>query len=574
MSTDLVLAFVLGAAALVAMARYLASRRTHGAMRLALVALQAPIAALLWLALADGPAPPHGPLVVLTAGAEIPAAAPPERTIALPEAPADTRFERVPDLATALRRNPGAGELHILGDGLAARDRDAARTLPVRYAAPPETAGLAELAWPARVAPGRNFTITGRAVVEAGERIELRDPGDRVVTTATPGSDGRFALAATAGPAGPARWRVRLVGGDDGELDAADVTIHAVAPPALRIGIAAGGASPELKHLRRALSDAGHALATRLALGGGVEITDAPLALDAAALATLDVLVLDERAWRAIGAAPRAAIDSAVRDGLGLLLRATGPLDESVRRDWRLFGLAIEPDADARTTLAFEGERERPPGLTALPWRVVGPGTSPLRLAGREIGAWRPLGLGRVAFWHLADSHRLVTSGHAARHGELWASTLETLARAGGTRVPHLVGKARVGERVAICGLDAPHTAIAPDGTRTALVRDAAADACAGYWPIAAGTHRLEPAGSIDGAAAVFEVEPHDATSPRARAALAAATQALARASGSTQAPRAGPRWIALVVAFALLALCWLLERRALRAAAPRDAAA
>ena len=580
MTNALPLALLLGAAALVAIARYLVSRRTQGASRIALVALQAPIAALLWIALVRAPEPARDVLVVLTADVVLPPGVAPERAVALPEAPADARVERVPDLATALRRHPGASALRVVGAGLVARDRDAARALPLDFEPPPEPAGIVELDAPASVAPGRRFAITGRIVGDGGDRVELRDPGDRVVATAAPREDGRFVLEAVSGPEGASRWRLRRVADGDVARDFVDVTVAAVASPALRVGIAAGSVSPELKYLRRALQDAGHAVASRLTLGGGVEIADAELALDGATLASLDVLVLDERAWLGLGPATRATIGAAVRDGLGVLLRSTGPLDETVRRDWRALGLALEADPDTPPTLAFEGGSEAPPALTTLPWRVVDEDAAPFELAGRRIGAWRPLGLGRIGFWRLADTHRLVTAGHAARHGELWASALDLLARARGAPRPRVIGPARTGERVAICGLGGDTEVEAPDGTRTTIVPDPAADACAGYWPRTDGTHVVRTGGTDDPPMRTpFEVSAHDPSGARARVALAATTRALARAEAMPAAPgtRAVLRYareLALLAAFSLLVLCWVLERRALRRAPPRDAAA
>ena len=573
MTSGLALAVLLGAAALVAIARYLASRRTHGSAPLVLVALQVPIAALLWFALSEPPEPARHALVVLTADATFPQDAAPEHAVALPEARPDARIERVPDLATALRRHPGATGLRILGAGLIARDRDAARGLPLELESPSEPSGLVEVDAPGTVVAGRRFSISGRVAGVDAVRAELRDPGDRVVATAVPDEDGRFVLDATAGPEGIARWRVRVLGEDDAERDAADVPIAVIATPALRVGIAAGSVSPELKYLRRALQDAGHSVASRLALGGGVEVADAALALDAASLAALDVLVLDERAWRALAAAQRAAIEAAVREGLGLVLRATGPLDDAVRRDWRALGLAIEADPDTSASFALERGGDVTAALTTLPWRVADRDTSSIELAGRRIGAWRPLGLGRIAFWRLADSHRLVTTGDAARHGETWAAALETLARARGARTPRVLDPAQVGERVVICGLDAAYAVVAPDGTRTALVPDRDADDCAGYWPQGPGLHVVAADVAQDPATATPFVVRAPHTSPSlARSELAAATQALERshAAEPQQGPRARPPYLrayALLAAFALLVLCWLLERRALRRA-------
>ena len=84
------------------------------------------------------------------------------------------------------------------------------------------------------------------------------------------------------------------------------------------------------------------ALCTSIAAGNGLDIGDAPPRLDAASLAKLDLLILDERSWAAIGAGGRTHVLNAVRGGLGVLLRVTGPLPDATRREWAALGFAAD----------------------------------------------------------------------------------------------------------------------------------------------------------------------------------------------------------------------------------------
>ncbi len=71
-------------------------------------------------------------LHVVTAHAPAMAAPTPragERWLRLPEAMSREGIDGAPDLATALRQHPQVRTLHIVGDGLEARDRDAASGL-------------------------------------------------------------------------------------------------------------------------------------------------------------------------------------------------------------------------------------------------------------------------------------------------------------------------------------------------------------------------------------------------------------------------------------------------------------
>src|SRR5512139_680299 len=79
------------------------------------------------------------------------------RVVALAEAPVLTGVERVPDLATALRRHPSVAQLKVIGAGLPPRDLDAARSLGVTFDAAPLPSGLVELWYPKRVASGATW---------------------------------------------------------------------------------------------------------------------------------------------------------------------------------------------------------------------------------------------------------------------------------------------------------------------------------------------------------------------------------------------------------------------------------
>ena len=75
------------------------------------------------------------------------------RVFALPEATSLSPAERVPDLATVLRRFPGVTEIEVLGDGLPTRDWDAAQGVSVQYKSTPIKQGIVELGLPANTAP-------------------------------------------------------------------------------------------------------------------------------------------------------------------------------------------------------------------------------------------------------------------------------------------------------------------------------------------------------------------------------------------------------------------------------------
>ncbi|MBW8368794.1 MAG: carboxypeptidase regulatory-like domain-containing protein, partial [Arenimonas sp.] len=342
MSAAALLAALLTAVVLVASLRLLLRARgsRERVWRTALLlAGQAASATLLYFALL----PPKqstasGTLVVLTANAP-PAgkASPADSVVALPEASTALGAGRVPDLGTALRRHPGTRTVRVLGDGLLPRDRDAARGLAISFTPSPLPTSLVALQAPTHATAGRRFDLRGRIEGGAAVAVDLLDPSGAQVQRAVPDPQGRFALHAIAGAPGRVDYRLQWRDADDAVREDIALPLDVTAGAPLRLWLLAGAPSPELKYLRRWAVDAGLALRTQVSVGGGVQLGDPALPVNAATLRGFDVVLLDERAWRSLGPGGRAALREAAREGLGVMLRITGDLsqgDRAALREW------------------------------------------------------------------------------------------------------------------------------------------------------------------------------------------------------------------------------------------------
>ncbi|MBW8809147.1 MAG: carboxypeptidase regulatory-like domain-containing protein [Lysobacter sp.] len=525
----ILIAAVLALAVLIAMASLILRQRRSDRptrsrrWRLALLLAAQPIlAVLLYLSLLPPPLRTQaGTMVVATAGAaQSGIAAAGDVQIGLPEAPPSTERERAPDLATALRRHPDTQRVRVIGAGLEARDRDAARGLAIEFQPPALPRGLIGVWAPSRVGVGATFAIHGRVQGLQDGAVELLDPGRQRVDRVAPDRDGSFALSAVARGAGLTGFTVRLRDARQSVIEDIEVPVSVLPDAQPKVLLLAGAPGPELKYLRRWAADAGLKLHTQISVGAGMQLGDAPVALNAATLAGFDLVVLDERAWDALSGAQRDALTTAMRAGLGVMLRIAGPLSPRTRTQLRELGFELGVGADSvamrlpapsidedaiRARLGPGSEqsprpRDQPvaavPPLTRRNLSLAGPQVqSLLRDAdGNAFAAWRANGQGRIGLWSLGDSFVLALAGRDDVHAQLWSQAFATLARAKPRDVLRIEGVARQGERMVLCGLADGAQVSDPRNTSLSLLIDPmrGAERCAAFWPEAAGWHALK----------------------------------------------------------------------------------
>jgi hypothetical protein len=581
------IAWLLALAVLLASARMLWRWRSPGAptrpqawRAVFLLVAQAGSAALLYFTVFPPSRPTAaGTLTVLTARAADAAATLEDATprglvIALPEAaPVGARWigaERVPDLATALRRYPAMRTVHVVGAGLVPRDRPAARTLDLRFHPAPLPRGIAELALPQDVAAGRAFRIGGRVQGMASGQVELLDPARRRVARSDLSEGGGFDLHASTRTPGLAIFTLRVRDAGGRVLETASVPLQVSPARRLRALALAGAPEAELKFLRRWALDAGIDLDTRIELGAGLRIASARTALDAASLDRLDLLLVDERSWRGLGAGQRATVLGAVDSGLGLLLRVSAGATAGDRAALRALGFSANatPVREVRLGAGFvragDAVDALPPILRSPLQPVAADGVVALAdAAGTPLATWRARGRGRVGVAGFDDTWRLVLAGRSDAHGEVWSRLATVLARAQPREPAPQIEAAPPGERTVLCAVPAGAVVVGPDGAQTALLADprTGARACAGFWAKQPGWHALR-AGEREWP---FHLPMPTQWPAKQALALRDATLALAGEARATPSAatvrRPGPRWPWFAGWLLLTAALWWLER-------------
>lgn len=493
--------------------------------------------------------------------------------VALPEAELAAGAIRVPDLGSALRLYPEVGRLRIEGQGLKPRDQFPLDR-PAEFVPSPAPHGLVDLTMPRPVAPGTGFTVAGEVGALASGVVELLDPAGAVVDRAEVTAGRRFALSSGTRAAGLALFELRLKTASGRPVERIEIPVEARVQRQPRVLVLAGAANPEIKYLRRWAQDAGIALSVEIDVGGGALLGDPPTPLTRASLADIDLVVVDDRRWETLSPGARAVLDAATRDGLGLLLRPTGPLSATTRREWADLGMTTSGGGDIG---AFRpGGSGSSPALELNRYDLIKAEREGVPMirdeAGAALAAWRSRGQGRVGLWIVADSYALALTGHADRHGAFWSELFSTLARPDESLGARLNGIARSGERAVLCPVTGQVRIIDPEGLESRPRLDPATGpttgpttgpaACAAYWPRLSGWHRVL-GGETETA---FYVHPADAAPSLAHSANRQATLDLVQAAVPRGMHRVsstpGSPWPWAASLLAVLGLLWWLERR------------
>jgi hypothetical protein len=508
------------------------------------------------------------PLHVITAGAAETKPSDAAYTVALPGSEALPGIERVPDLATALRRHADASLIDVSGAGLDAASRDAAHGYRLQFDAAPLPRGIVTIEKPDDVRAGHGFALSGAVAQPDGLRIALREPGGRRRDPVALDADGRFAFTLFAPRAADVSYELSLIdaAGADVERVAVPVSVRDGNP--LRLLLLSGGPDADLKYLQRWALDAGHTVDARISLSRGLSQQRGDASLTDAALAATDVAVLDERAWSQLDKSARTRLLAAVDAGMGLLLRLRSAPSATFIAQWRELGLPLET-ADIAPSLRLRGEpAEAAATLQRLPLRVTGSGR--LALAqdreGVAVAAALNRGQGRAGLWWLYDTHALALSGQGALHDALWADAIDRLSRPRQAAAPSAPAQSWQDERVTLCAHEDTLHVTAPSGAIGELLTRRGSDGrwCGGFWPRERGWHSVQ-AGT---ASTRFFVYAADEAVALHRAQIAAATRALAGdAAPVPHAAAPGPRWPWFLAFVLAVTVSWWQQRRGLQKA-------
>ncbi|KAA9131454.1 hypothetical protein F3N42_09045 [Marinihelvus fidelis] len=401
----------------------------------AVLNIGAALALAAWLAPPQRLASADATVTLLTEGAPTTAERPSGSVFALPGVGIEPGMTRLALAAQLPLRQPGLGHLVVEGHGL---DADEWAQLPASVGIdfePPALEGLVEPAWPRRLFIGEPLGVTGRYHADSPDAVAtvtLLDPAGTRVAESSVRAGAAFSLSAVPRATGLYSYRLELHRGDR-VIDHAPVNVEVTGGKPVRIGVLQSAPSFETRHLQQWAGGHGSTLSIDTTISRDRRLDqginrDAGARLSPSWLAELDLLVMDGRRWASLDAGQRDGLESAVADGLGLLLLADDDFEPGTLFARYSLAREAEPRESAHPLVpGFQGDI----ALPLLGRRLVANDSHTLTAdeQGQELEAWHGHGLGRVAISVLRERHRWRTAGRDDLYTAYWGHVLGTLAR-------------------------------------------------------------------------------------------------------------------------------------------------
>ena len=412
-------------------------------------------------------------------------------------------------------REPALGTLTIVGHGLEAMQwQHFPDDLTVRFDPPPLSGFVA--AWRRSLLQGEPLMVTGRyleGLSANATTIELLDPAGVTVAAHDLLSGVAFELITRPKAPGLLEYRLRALG-NEGELYTEPVPVYVRPGQRPVLYVLQSAPSFETRQLRNWAGDSGATVVIDTVITRGRELRQLVNAnqladdrLSPALLGITGLAVVDGRAWAGLDTERQAWFETAVREGMGLLILADGDLAGYLAdNDTLLQGFALaerDRDQDGYVPVWEGSASEQRLPLLGLELEHRGGAALTRAESGEVVEAYRNFGLGRVAISVLRERHRWLTSGAEATYTAYWARLMGRLGRPG--PLPYLLSPAddawpRRHRRTRLCAMAGDTDVsfeVAPLQGKPMLELKSAAPSvggprrCAEFWPWQAGWHRV-----------------------------------------------------------------------------------
>ena len=335
-----------------------------------------------------------------------------------------------------LEPNPSFTSAIVLGHGFASYDLWQAEGRKMTFLPAESPAGISRLNPTADGVLGRKVAIKGvYKNPVAGHRLLLRDPGGNPRDSAVMpgGSQWAFRLESVPKAVGNLTYLLEEQDSSGRVVRTDPVPLRVRRPSPMRVLILNTFPTFETRYLKNLLAEKGNEVVVRSQMTRGAykfeylnRKAQPVYQLSGENLQEFDLLITDAASYRGLGASSRTALSKSIEEtGLGLLIQADARY-LGLPEDQAYFGFR----PDGRTTWDAGADKElvldKYPYTFSMDFPV-----QPIVLPnGKQVGAYRPLGEGKVVTTLLKDTYQWVLQGKAEAYQELWTALLSQAAAA------------------------------------------------------------------------------------------------------------------------------------------------
>ncbi len=368
----------------------------------------------------------------------------------------------IQDIAQLPLYYPHISNLTILGDGLSSNEWD---ILNAQYAGIEESRrpviqtmayspmlGLVDMRWPAQLVVAEPGQISGRiqgytATPTTLYKLSLKDPFNKEIESVLLSDNEPFSFVISANV--PGQWEYTLTLTERSKpsvMIEEQVTTQIVNATPVRIMIKQSAPSFESKHLQILVSEAGGKVLTLTKISKNKDIrqeinlssADKTLVNDAfseQALGFFDFLIIDQLALRELSTAQNVALESAIKNGLGVLVQAQTqqiPEWQNDQTSW-LRGIALTANIDETQPSDYLrwGQQQLDVPLSSINANILAPDAKQVVSAqnDRALVVTQEYGQGKVAVSLINTSYTLKTQGKADLHSHYWQWLFSQISR-------------------------------------------------------------------------------------------------------------------------------------------------
>jgi hypothetical protein len=345
----------------------------------------------------------------------------------------------IPDLSYYLQSHPEINVVQVAGYGLSSRELNAVKDYSYHFEPADQPGGIIACNWPQTIRKTARLRVQGiyNNTKDESVRIVLAGTGSRLDSvTIKAKTKGRFSLESTAGHLGKAVYTVLALQGTD-TLEKQKLPVIITEAKKIRILVLSSFPDFEYKFLKNWLFDHNYEVVFRTRISKDKFSTDQLNTsinadeLNTGTLSRFDGVIADEEELAKLNTPEAGALNAAINQGLGLLIRI---VEEKTSSSFaRKFTIVLHTDSLVKMTVPhFADETNNLQAIASVPLRVqLQPQQQALLKdkAGRVLMATGLSGGGKIVVSTVASTYTWMLSGQRDDYAKFWSRSINNTIR-------------------------------------------------------------------------------------------------------------------------------------------------